>query len=120
MALVERGGHTADTGVEQWPERAELRGEAVAGVHGGGLTVACDGKSERRVLAHERHGAGPRRDRVDRLGERHADHRADWVAGATGPARRLQLGGKGRDLRGVEDLCELPHRRRRWYLRNGH
>jgi uncharacterized protein (DUF433 family)/DNA-binding transcriptional MerR regulator len=58
------------------------------------------------VLAHERHRARPRRDAVDRLGQRHADHRSERVARATRPAGFLKVGYKSPDLRGVEQAAE--------------
>jgi hypothetical protein len=44
------------------------------------------------MLGDERGGAAPRRDRVQRLHERRADHCADRIARASGPARLLKIG----------------------------
>lgn len=107
-----------DAGVKQFRVRAELRGEAVAGEHGG--SFAADGLAKRGVLAHERHRASPRRDAVKALGERHADHRAERVAGASRPPRLVKLGDQPPDLGRVEESCKLGRRRARWYLRVVH
>jgi hypothetical protein len=59
------------------------------------------------MLGDQGDGAGPRRERVERLRQGHADHRADRVAGPTGPAGRLKLGDKPADLRAAEQRRDL-------------
>jgi hypothetical protein len=118
---VKRSGYTIQAGVEQRLEPPQLRPEAVAGPLRG--NVLSGGAPEREakgsVLAHERDGAGPRRDGVHRLGERHADHGTERVAGAAGPARGLKLGDEPTDLGGVEESYKLGGRAW-WYLRTVH
>jgi hypothetical protein len=63
-----------------------------------GQRAALQDDAQRVALAHERDRARPRRQRVDRLGEREADHRADRVSRTAGPARSLNLGDERRDL----------------------
>src|SRR5215203_6057067 len=73
---------------DRWPFA-----QAVAGVDGRHVAGRpADGGAQGRVLSDERHKANPRRNGVDRLGQRHPDHRTDRVAGTPGPACRLKLG----------------------------
>ena len=109
-----------DAGVEQIGVGAELRREAVASPMARRFARASDCLSQRVMLADQGDGAGPRRDAVDRLGERHAHHRAERVAGTAGPPRLLKLSDESPDLRGVEESCNLGRRRARWYLRTVH
>lgn len=67
------------------------------------------------MLADQGNGARPRWQGVERLGERHADHRANRVARAAGPAGGLQLSHKLGDLRAVEQPGDLYRVRARWY-----
>jgi len=99
-----------DALVEQMRVGAELRGEAVGGVDGRALPA--DGLAERVVLADQGDRAGPRRDRVEGLGERDADHRPERVAGAARPTGVLKLSDEPLDLRRVEDSCERARRAR--------
>ncbi len=78
---------------------AQLGCEAVAGIHRGHLAVRGDHDRQRRVLAHQGDDARPRRQSVERLGERHADHRPERVAGTPSPAGRLKLVYESGDLR---------------------
>ena len=67
---------------------AQLASEAVARVHGRGAT---DDLPQSGVVSDEANSAGPRREDVQALGERHADQRTDGVARASGPARRGEV-----------------------------
>ena len=121
MLLVQRGGHGIDAAREHVAVLTQLPREAVARpLRRHGRAPLADGEPQRDVLTHQRDGLGPRRDRVDALGERHPDHRADRVARSAGPASRLKLGDERRNLRRVEQPCDLSDRRERWYLGDGH
>jgi len=97
--LVQGDGHAVKAGVQQRLEGAELGGEAVAGIDARNLAATGNSRSEGGVFANECNGPGPGRDCVDRLAERHADHRPDRIAGAAGPASLLKFGHKLADFR---------------------
>jgi hypothetical protein len=78
---------------------AQLGGEAVAGVHGGG---AAEDGLQSVVLSHQASGTGPGGQRVQRLHQRHAGHRPDGEAGTAGPTGQFQVSDEGRDLGRVE------------------
>jgi hypothetical protein len=103
------GGHAIQAGIQQRLERPELGGKAVAGVHArhAGNVRAAKRHAKCGVLADQGHGARPGRQRVDVLGERHADHRADRVAGTAGPAGSFQLVHELGDLRAVQQASDL-------------
>src|SRR5215207_10191281 len=94
---VQRAGHAVDAARQYVAVGAELRGEAIAGVDGrdGGRTG--DGGAQGMMLFDQRDRASPRRNGVDRLGQRHTDHRVDRVPGTPRPARRLKLGDESRN-----------------------
>ena len=77
---------------------------------------ATDDTSQTIVLGDQADEPCPCRDRVDGLRQRHADHAADRVAGATRPPERFEVCDQHGDFRGVENCCELVNRLRRWYL----
>jgi hypothetical protein len=90
--------HATDAGVQLVAVDAELRGEAVAGID---ARSASECVLQRGMLGDERGGAALRRDRVQRLHQRHADHCADRIARASGPARLLKIGNKPTYLGGL-------------------
>jgi hypothetical protein len=102
--LVQRRSYAVNAGVQQRLEPAELGGEAVAGMHArhAGHIGAADGGAQGVVLADQSDGAGPGRQGVERLGQGHADHGAEWVAGPPRPAGRREFGHELGDLRAFE------------------
>jgi hypothetical protein len=120
--LVQGGGHPVKAGVQQRLERPQLDGEAVAGMHArhAGNVGAAQGGAEGGVLADQGDGTGPSRQGVEALGQRHADHGADRVAGPTRPAGRRKLVHKLGDLGAVKQRRKLYRVRARWYLRSDH
>jgi hypothetical protein len=106
---VEAGGHAVKAGVQQRLERPQLGGEAVAGMNARdtGNVRATEGGAQGGVLAHQGDGSRPGRQGVKRLRQRHADHRADRVAGSSRPAGRRQFGHKLVDLRAVKQRRKL-------------
>jgi hypothetical protein len=99
--LVQGDGHAVKAGVQQRLERPQLGGEAVAGMdarHAAKVRTA-EGGTKSSMLTDQGDGTRPRRQGVDALGEGHADHRANGVAGPTRPTSGFQLGHKLVDLR---------------------
>jgi hypothetical protein len=82
---------------------AQLRGESVARVQGRGT---AEDTLQGRVVGHESHDARPSGEAVEGLHQGHTDHGPDGVAGASGPAGRLQVGDQGGDLRGGQEVRE--------------
>jgi hypothetical protein len=111
--LVQPGGHAVEARGERGGVFAQPRGEAVARPLRGNRAERIP---QRGVLGHEPDGAAPSRERVHALDESHPDHRADWVAGATRPARRLKLSHERLNLGRVEEGTKLGNRRARWYF----
>jgi hypothetical protein len=107
--LVQGDGHPVKAGVQQRLERPQLGREAVAGVdtRDAGNVGTSEGGAEGGVLADQGDGAGPGRQGVEALGEGHADHGADRVAGSARPAGRLKLSDKLVDLGTVEQARDL-------------
>lgn len=68
------------------------------------------------MFSNQARGAAPGRQRVERLDERHADHRSDRVAGPTCPAGGLKLGDESCNLRLVQQSSKLGNRRAQWYV----
>ena len=60
------------------------------------------------MLGDERHKASPRRNGVDRLGERHPNHGTKRVAGTASPACRLKLGDESRRRAKLRDATTNP------------
>jgi hypothetical protein len=106
---MQAGGHPVKAGVQQRLERPQLGGEAVAGMHAGhiGRLRATKGGAEGGVLGDQGDGAGPGRQRVEALGQGHADHGADRVAGPSRPAGRRKLAHELSDLGAVEQRRDL-------------
>lgn len=98
---------TGDALLEQRIELPKLLREAVAGIDARDTAEGC---LQFGVLADEGDGASPSRDRVERLGERHPDHRPDRIAGATRPAGLLKLSYEPPNLGRVEKSCKLGGR----------
>jgi hypothetical protein len=106
---MQRGSHAVKAGVQQRLELPQLGGEPVASVdarHVGRVGAAKRG-AEGGVLADQGNGTGPSRQGVKGLGERHANHGTDRVAGSAGPAGRRQLADELSDLRAVEQRRKL-------------
>ena len=72
-----------------------------------GRVGATDGRAKGGMLRDEGDGAGPGRQGVEALDQRHANHRADRVAGPSRPAGRRKLAHKLGDLRGVKQARKL-------------
>jgi hypothetical protein len=120
--LVQGGGHAVNAGVQQRLEPAQLGREAVAGMH---TRHACrvgaaEGGTEGVMLADQCNGARLGRRGVERLRQRHADHRADRVAGPARPAGGRKLSHEGVDLRAVEQHRKLHSIGTPWYGQSGH
>jgi len=120
--LVQGGGHAVKAGVQQRLERPELAAEPVETMDARRISGmgAAEGGTECGVLADQRDGAGPGRQRVDAPGEHHADHHANRVAGPTRPAGCRKLGHELVDLGAVEQRRNLYGIRARWYGLSGH
>ena len=96
-----------DTGERRVEERlvlAELRGEAVAGIHG---RAAAEGVLQRSMLGDQPGGPAPRRDRVDALDEASPDERPRAVSLPAGPPKAVKLRNECGYFGGVEDLGDL-------------
>ena len=88
--LRAQGGDDRSEGcLYQGAMRAELRGEAVAGIH---ARRTSEGVLQSFVLRDQSSRSTPRRDRVEALGEAGTDQGADRVTLAPCPAKRLKLG----------------------------
>jgi len=72
-----------------------------------GNVGAADGSPQGGVLGDQGDGAGPGRQGVERLRQRHADHHANRVAGSARPAGRHQLNHKLGDLRAAKQHRKL-------------
>lgn len=99
---------------------AELGREAVARPLARRGSLAAERGLQRVVLLYQSRGACPRRDGIHTLGERHADHAPDRVAGTPRPTRRLKLADQIRNLGRVEQSCEVARNRARCYFGNVH
>ncbi len=96
---------------------AELSGEPVAGPV---RRRAADGFPQRGVLGDQPGGTGPRRKCIDGLDYGRADHDADRVSGAAGPACLFQIRDKPDDLGQAQQGGDLSRVTRGWYFGGGH
>jgi hypothetical protein len=120
--LVQGGGHAVHADVQQRLELPQLGGEPVASVdtRHAGRAGAAERRAEGGVPGDQGNRARPRRQGVEALGERHANHHANRVARAASPARGRKLADELGDLGAVEQLGKLYGVRAPWYGRIGH
>lgn len=96
---------------------AQLRREPITRVDG---RVIAEYGLQPVVVVDQRAGTRPRREPVQRLHERHADHRTQRVAGTARPSCLLQRCDQPDDLGRVEQVCDLFGVPTREYGRSGH
>lgn len=68
---------------------------------------AVYGVTKGNLLRNESNGTCPRREHVQRLHQRRADHGADGVTGSAGPAGRLKVRDQIADFGGVDQCLDL-------------
>lgn len=98
--------HRVDAALDRLAIVAQLFGEAVGGPLARRFALAVEDPLQLPVLGDQGDDFGPRRQRVEALGESQADHGADRVAGSARPAGSFEFLDQPPDLGRIEELFE--------------